>query len=148
MTSLLQRLNCLPRLHSANWVLRTHLELHEGALRQRAGTWISPYRRRRWRASLSGILNYGTPSQRGVSVYIKEPGQGLGHCTRDWDIPALCLNGMEKTWTLMRRHKTRNMCFLPEMKVVSFSRSWFVLSELRTTLMHKTSPARCFVFVP
>lgn len=147
----MRRLNCLPRLHSANWVLRTHLELHEGALRRRAGTWVSPYRRRRRRASLSGILNYGTPSQRGVSVYIKEPGQGLGHCTRDWHIPALCLNGMEKTWTLMWRHKTRNMCFLPEMKVVFFfclfssSRSWFVLSELRTppNAQNKPSPMFC-----
>lgn len=29
--------------------------------------------------SLSGILNYGTPSQRGVCVYIKEP-------AKVWDI--------------------------------------------------------------
>lgn len=29
--------------------------------------------------SLSGILNYGTPSQRGVSVYIKDP-------AKVWDI--------------------------------------------------------------
>lgn len=32
-----------------------------------------PVSRQSSACSLSGILNYGTPSQRGVSVYIKEP---------------------------------------------------------------------------
>lgn len=68
-------LNCLYS-YPAFGALGLHLELHEGALKRGAGT-----RECRIAAacSLSGILNYGTPSQRGLCVYIKEP-------AKVWDI--------------------------------------------------------------
>lgn len=49
-----------------------HLELHEVALKELSENMSLAVSQQSSERSLSGILNYGTPSQRGVCVYIKE----------------------------------------------------------------------------
>lgn len=59
-----------------------------------------PVSRQSSACSLSGIVNYGTPSQQGVSVYIKELAKVWDIALGNGESQFSKWNG-EKTWTLM-----------------------------------------------
>lgn len=95
-----QRIVLLP-FSSASWVLKLHLELHEVSLEQQSDNMNLPALQQSSASSLSGNLNYGTPSQQGGSVYIKEPGDAWDIALGTGPSQSSCLSGTETTWTLM-----------------------------------------------
>lgn len=92
-----------------------HLELHEVALKELSENMSLAVPQQSSARSLSGILNYGTPSQRGVCVYIKEQSEV-------WDIalgtgPSQFLS--ERNGENMEANAKAKMGFFPQMKVSS-----------------------------